>query len=212
MVIVFALYVNGNPHNGEKRRKTEDFSVNNGPRWEKKLKLLSFSTRWVGLSQETISRYCPIKPIDCSVVSTWSLHDSIWASTTPKFWLWCGSAYAGVDYIPQLLTINLAPDVDSHPPSQNDADPHPQHCPEQEYSRRYRGVLERDFSKRRVPQCLSLRRNWVPLAPTPSPTSECCWKSHSLAGYGLGDPISTKEQKFWSSYMYYYNPSTGSND
>jgi hypothetical protein len=51
---LLSTYIENN-HNGEKRRKTEDFSVNIGPH-EKKNWIL------VGLSQETISRYCPIKP------------------------------------------------------------------------------------------------------------------------------------------------------
>ncbi len=55
----FALCVTmENTHNGEKRRKSEHISINNGPTFSQ---ILSFSTGWVGLGQKTISRYCPFK-------------------------------------------------------------------------------------------------------------------------------------------------------
>jgi hypothetical protein len=44
-------------HNGEKGRKTEHISVNNGQPGII-LKILYFCTRWVGLSQKTISHCC----------------------------------------------------------------------------------------------------------------------------------------------------------
>jgi hypothetical protein len=44
-----------NTHNGDKRMKTEHTSVKNGH----KKQILSFSTRWVGLSQKPVSCSCP---------------------------------------------------------------------------------------------------------------------------------------------------------
>ncbi len=46
--------------NGEISNKSVYISVNNNTNW-KFLKILSIYTIWVGLSQKTISRYCPFK-------------------------------------------------------------------------------------------------------------------------------------------------------
>ncbi len=45
-----------------KRYKTGDILVVNGPTW-KIFQILTFYTKWVGLSQKTISRYCPFKSL-----------------------------------------------------------------------------------------------------------------------------------------------------
>ncbi len=49
-------------------------------------------------------------------------------------------------------------------------------------------IIKYDRFKHRVPQCMSLRRNWDP--PTPSPGSECGGggAAHSPAGQGVEEP------------------------
>ncbi len=47
-----------NTHNGGKRIETDHILVNIGSTW-KKFQIISFFTRCVGLSQKTLSRYCP---------------------------------------------------------------------------------------------------------------------------------------------------------
>ncbi len=59
------------------------------------------------------------------------------------------------------------------------------------------------YSISRIPECLSLRPNWL----TPSPHIECVppplgtkgGGEHSLAGEGRGEPISTTGEKAWHS-------------
>jgi hypothetical protein len=65
----------------------------------------------------------------------------------------------------------------------------------------------------RVPECLSLRRNWVPPPPLPqasvSPTLVTKkGEQPSLGGEGVGGPIRTTAQKAWhsTSLCYVGNP------
>jgi hypothetical protein len=56
----------------------------------------------------------------------------------------------------------------------------------------------------RVPECLSLRRNWVPHPLTPSERVSPLEPkgggvTHSLAGDGVGGPVRTIGQKAWHS-------------
>jgi hypothetical protein len=70
-----------------------------------------------------------------------------------------------------------------------------------------------DYRIHRVPECLSLRGNWVPLTPSPASVSPPLdpkggGEQHSLAGEGLGDPIRMTGQKAGHS-VYSVNESKG---
>ncbi len=64
----------------------------------------------------------------------------------------------------------------------------------------------------RVPECLSLRRNWVPHPLTPSERVSPLEPkgggvTHSLAGDGVGGPVRTIGQKAWHSVYSVAQPS-----
>ncbi len=68
-------------------------------------------------------------------------------------------------------------------------------------------VNRRGIIVNRVPECLSLRRSWVPHHPPPlasvsSPSYTKGEKQHSLAGEGVGDPVWTTGKKAWHSVYY----------
>jgi hypothetical protein len=76
-----------------------------------------------------------------------------------------------------------------------------------EKDREIRKVLYRDYSRHRVPDCLSLRRNWppprvqklLPQASVSPPWNQRGEDQQSLAVEGVRDPIRTTGKKAWHS-------------